>query len=71
MDWVYQVTERCTGRSQLVPGGSIVVGAGETQFTVVNGIQLPAGRALALNAVLEVPTRAASPTLLVPASATC
>jgi hypothetical protein len=71
MDWVYQVTDRCTGRSQLVPGGSMVVGAGGTQFTVVNGIPLPAGRALALNAVLEAPTPAASPTLLVPAKATC
>jgi hypothetical protein len=71
MDWVYQITDRCTGRSQLVLGGSMLVGAGGTQFTVVNGIQLPVGRALALNAVLEGPTRASSPTLLVPASATC
>jgi hypothetical protein len=71
IDWVYQITDRCTGRSRLTPGGSITVGAGGTQATVVNRIALPVGRALALNAVVEAPTRAASPTLLVPAKATC
>ena len=71
IDWDYQITDRCTGRSQLAPGGSITVDAGGTQATVVNAIALPVGRALALNAVVEAPMRAASPTLLVPASATC
>ena len=71
MDWFYQITDRCTGHSQLAPGGSITVGAGGTQATVVYGIVLPVGRALALNAVVEAPMRAASPTLLVPAKATC
>lgn len=71
MRWVYQITDRCTGRTQLAPGGSITIGAGNTQATVVNGIQLPVGRAFALNALLEEPTRVASPTLLAPAAATC
>lgn len=71
MAWTYQITDRCTGRTQRSPGGSITIDAGGTRATVVNEIPLPGGRALALNAVLEEPTRTASPTLLVPATAAC
>jgi hypothetical protein len=69
--WAFQITDRCTGRTQVVPGGSMVVGAGSTQLTVVNGIRLPAGRALAISVLVDLPARAASHPLLVPSSATC
>jgi hypothetical protein len=71
VSWVFQVTDRCTGATQVVPGGSMVVGGGGTELVAVKAVPLPAGRALAINAVLDTPARAASAALLAPADATC
>jgi hypothetical protein len=71
VSWVFQVTDRCTGATQVVPGGSMVVSAGGTELVAVTAVPLPPGRALAINAVLDTPARAASAALLAPTDATC
>jgi hypothetical protein len=71
VSWVFQVTDRCTGATQVVPGGSMVVGAGGTELVAVTPVPLPANRALVINAVLDTPARAASAALLAPADGTC
>ncbi|WP_156993085.1 hypothetical protein [Pseudonocardia acaciae] len=69
--WTFQVTDRCTGATWQRPGGSMKVGENGDQLSAVTEVDLPAGQALALTAVLAAPAPVASPTLLLPADATC
>jgi len=68
--WTFEVTDRCTGAIQVVPGGSMVVAEGG-RLVVVSVVRLPSARALALTAVTAVPARTASPALLIPSKAGC
>jgi hypothetical protein len=68
--WTFQVTDRCTGVIQVVPGGSMIVAEGG-RLVVVSVVRLPSARALALTAVTATPARAASPALLIPSNAGC
>lgn len=69
--WAFQLTDRCTGATWSVPGGSMRIGGVGGQLAVVAGVPLPPGRALGVTAVVSTPALAASPTLLVPEKATC
>ena len=62
--WSIRIMDRCTGDTQTVPGGSVVIAAGEAQATAVGSVPLPPAAA-AVFAVTERPATAAAPPVLV------
>jgi len=64
VSWSIRITDRCTVGTEIVPGGSVVVTAGEVQATAVGSVPLPQ-TASAVFAVTELPAVAASPPVLV------
>jgi hypothetical protein len=62
--WSFRVVDRCTGRTETVPGGSLVIAPGEEQATAVGPVPLPQAPS-AVFAVTELPAVAAGPPVLV------
>ena len=62
--WSIRIMDRCTGDAETVPGGSVVIAAGEAQATAVGSVPLPPAAA-AVFAVTERPAIAAAPPVLV------
>jgi hypothetical protein len=62
--WSFRLTDRCTGTTDTASGGSVTVPAGVQQVTAVNTVLLPAYRAVAVEAVTELPAAAAAPPVL-------
>jgi len=71
VQWHYVVLDRCSGSARQVEGGSVTVAPGGREVAVVGQLTVPPGRALAVTAVVEVPARAASAAVPVPAAAGC
>ena len=69
--WTYLVTDRCTGSVRHVAGGAVTAAAGGSEVAVVGQLTVPAGRALAVTAVISTPARAASPPVPIPVDTTC
>ncbi|MFW3172831.1 hypothetical protein, partial [Geodermatophilus sp. CPCC 206100] len=63
--WSYRIVDRCTGATGTAPGGTVTVPAGGTRAAAVGTLPLPAGPALAVLAVTDLPAVAASPPVLV------
>jgi hypothetical protein len=63
--WSYRVVDRCTGATGTAPGGSVTVPAGGERAAVLGTVPLPAGRAVAVVAVTDLPAAAASSPVLV------
>jgi hypothetical protein len=62
--WSFRLTDRCTGATGTATGGSVTVPAGAQQVTAVNTVSLPPHRAVAVEAVTELPAAAAAPPVL-------
>jgi hypothetical protein len=62
--WSFRVVDRCTGGTETIPGGSLVIAPGEEQATAVGPVPLPQA-ASAVFAVIELPAVAAGPPVLV------
>jgi hypothetical protein len=71
VQWHYVVLDRCSGSARQVDGGSVTAAPGGREVAVVGQLTVPPGRALAVTAVVEVPARAASAAVPVPAGASC
>lgn len=65
--WTLHVADRCTGDTTEHPGLAMPVQPGARQAYGVSEVPLPESRSLAILAVTDAPTRAASRPLLVPA----
>ncbi|MGY1823216.1 hypothetical protein [Geodermatophilus sp. SYSU D00079] len=63
--WSYRVVDRCTGATETAPGGTVTVPAGGTRAAAVGILPLPAGPAVAVLAVTDLPATAASSPVLV------
>ena len=59
--WSYRVVDRCTGATDMAPGGTVTVPAGVDRAAAVGTVALPAGQAVAVLAVTDLPAAAASP----------
>ena len=62
--WRFELTDRCTGATDSVSGGSVTVPAGAQQAAVVDTVLLPAYGGVAVSAVTEQPAVAAAPPVL-------
>jgi hypothetical protein len=62
--WSIRIVDRCTGATETIPGGAIVIAPGEEQATVVSPVPIPHA-ASAVFAVTERPAVAAGPPVLV------
>ncbi|HXV92532.1 MAG TPA: hypothetical protein VD813_04475 [Pseudonocardia sp.] len=69
--WAFRVSDRCTGATTLLPGGTLDLPPGADRADPVQTLDLPPGAALAVTAVTARPAVAASRPLPGPASASC
>ncbi|NKQ52316.1 hypothetical protein HFP15_05425 [Amycolatopsis sp. K13G38] len=65
VSWEFQLEDRCTGARVTAPGSTVTAGAGDTDLSVVDQVQVPAAKSVAMFGVTGEPARASASALQV------